>query len=58
MLDVSYAGSTLIGQGGAFASRPAPGERFPFGHLLWGTGHHLIVSDSNPWLGPSAGTMG
>ena len=43
MLDVSYAGSPLVGQAGACAGEPAPGERFPFGHRLKGTGHHLIV---------------
>ena len=50
MLDVSYAGSALIGQAGAFAGGPAPGERFPFGHRLKGTGHHLILFGSIPRL--------
>jgi 2-polyprenyl-6-methoxyphenol hydroxylase-like FAD-dependent oxidoreductase len=50
MLDVSYAGSALIGQAGAFAGGPAPGERFPFGHRLKGTGHHLILFGSTPRL--------
>jgi 2-polyprenyl-6-methoxyphenol hydroxylase-like FAD-dependent oxidoreductase len=43
MLDVSYAGSTLIGQAGSFAGGASPGEHFPFGHRLKGTLHHLIV---------------
>jgi 2-polyprenyl-6-methoxyphenol hydroxylase-like FAD-dependent oxidoreductase len=50
MLDVSYAGSPLVGQSGAFADGPAPGERFPFGHRLTGTGHHLIVFGGAPRL--------
>jgi len=44
MLDVSYAGSPLVGQArGATAEGPSPGERFPARHRLSGTGHHLIV---------------
>jgi hypothetical protein len=44
MLDVSYAGSPLVGQaGGAMAGGPLPGECFPARHSLSGTGHHLIV---------------
>lgn len=35
MLDVSYAGSVLVG--------PSSGERFPACNRLRGTGHHLIV---------------
>ena len=50
MLDVSYAGSGLVGQAGTFAGGPAPGERFPFGHRLKGTGHHLIRFGSIPRL--------
>lgn len=50
MLDVSYAGSTLIGQAGAFAGGPPPGERFPFSHRLKGTLHHLIVFGGAPRL--------
>jgi hypothetical protein len=50
MLDVSYAGSALIGQAGALAGGPAPGERFPFGHRLKGTSHHLIMFGSTPRL--------
>jgi hypothetical protein len=43
MLDVSYAGSALVGHAGAVATGPSPGERFPACHRLRGTGHHLIV---------------
>jgi 2-polyprenyl-6-methoxyphenol hydroxylase-like FAD-dependent oxidoreductase len=60
MLDVSYAASTSISQAGisqagisqagAFAGGPTPGERFPFGHRLKGTGHHLILFGSTPRL--------
>jgi hypothetical protein len=48
-----------IGQAGAFAGGPVPGERVPFGHRLKGTGHHLILfGKTPPSLGLSAGTMG
>jgi hypothetical protein len=50
MLDVSHAGSALIGQDGAFVGGPAPGERFPFSHRLKGTGHHLILFSNTPRL--------
>lgn len=50
MLDVSYAGTPLLGQAGTFAGGPVPGERFPFGHHLEGTGHHLIVFGGTPRL--------
>jgi 6-methylpretetramide 4-monooxygenase / 4-hydroxy-6-methylpretetramide 12a-monooxygenase len=51
MLDVSYAGSPLVGQAGAAPiARPAPGERFPSCHRLSGTGHHLIVFGAAPRL--------
>lgn len=51
MLDVSYAGSALVGQAGteagsgagALAQGPSPGDRFPACNRLRGTGHHLIV---------------
>jgi hypothetical protein len=43
MLDVSCAGSLLIGQPGAAVAGPSPGERFPSRCRLSGTGHHLIV---------------
>ena len=50
MLDVSYAGSPLIGQAGAVVAGPSPGERFPSRHRLSGTGHHLIVFGTAPRL--------
>jgi 2-polyprenyl-6-methoxyphenol hydroxylase-like FAD-dependent oxidoreductase len=50
MLDVSYAGSALVGQAGSIGEGPAPGERFPAGHRLNGTGHHLIVFGQAPRL--------
>jgi hypothetical protein len=37
-----------IGQAGAFAGGPVPGERVPFGHRLKGTGHHLILFGKTP----------
>ncbi len=43
MLDVSYAGSPLIGQAGGGGGAVSAGERFPGRHLLSGTEHHLIV---------------
>ena len=50
MLDVSYAGSALVGQAGAVAEGPSPGERFPARHRLSGTSHHLIVFGEAPRL--------
>jgi 2-polyprenyl-6-methoxyphenol hydroxylase-like FAD-dependent oxidoreductase len=50
MLDVSYAGSALVGQAGAVIERTSPGERFPSCHRLRGTGHHLIVFGAAPRL--------
>jgi hypothetical protein len=52
MLDVSYAGSTLVDQAGASAGGPSPGERLPACHRLRGTGHHLIVFGEAPPLDP------
>ena len=52
MLDVSYAGSTLVGQAGAVLDGPAPGLRFPACRRLHGTGHHLIVFGEAPRLDP------
>jgi 6-methylpretetramide 4-monooxygenase / 4-hydroxy-6-methylpretetramide 12a-monooxygenase len=46
MLDVSYAGSSLVGEypGNARASMtPAPGDRYPDRAALAGTGHHLLL---------------
>jgi hypothetical protein len=50
MLDVSYAGSPLVGEAGAVLEGPSPGERFPACHRLSGTGHHLIVFGEAPCL--------
>lgn len=43
MLDVSYAGSPLVGEAGQSSASPAPGERFPGNLRLGGEGHHLLV---------------
>ena len=43
MLDVSYAGSTLVGQAGSATTAPAPGQCFPDRVRLRGTCHHLLV---------------
>ncbi|HEX9168920.1 MAG TPA: FAD-dependent monooxygenase [Roseiarcus sp.] len=43
MLDVSYAGSPLVGQAGATVAAPKPGLRFPDIHRLKGERHQLIV---------------
>ena len=51
MLDVSYAGSALVGQAGAVLEGPSPGERFPAAcRRLNGTCHHLIVFGEAPRL--------
>ena len=50
MLDVSYAGSTLVGQAGVGAEGLSPGVRFPARCHLSGTGHHLIVFGDAPRL--------
>jgi 2-polyprenyl-6-methoxyphenol hydroxylase-like FAD-dependent oxidoreductase len=50
MLDVSYAGSALVGQAGSVIEGPSPGERFPSCQRLRGTGHHLIVFGAAPRL--------
>jgi hypothetical protein len=50
MLDISYAGSTLVGQAGATVDAVAPGMRFPACHFLSGTRHHLIASGKLPRL--------
>ncbi len=50
MLDVSYAGSPLVGEVGTSPGRPSPGERFPHGYHLGGTCHHLIVFGQAPRL--------
>jgi hypothetical protein len=46
MLDVSYAGSPLVGEypvGPRTPMTPAPGDRYPDRAALAGTGHHLLV---------------
>jgi 2-polyprenyl-6-methoxyphenol hydroxylase-like FAD-dependent oxidoreductase len=50
MLDISYAGSALVGQAGAGCDGFSPGMRFPACSSLSGTRHHLIVSDGAPRL--------
>jgi 2-polyprenyl-6-methoxyphenol hydroxylase-like FAD-dependent oxidoreductase len=44
MLDVSYAGSPLVGEHVAkdYCPAPAPGSRFPERSRLSGTGHHVL----------------
>jgi 2-polyprenyl-6-methoxyphenol hydroxylase-like FAD-dependent oxidoreductase len=52
MLDVSYAGSPLVGHAGAaIVEGPSPGDRFPACSGLGGTCHHLIVFGDAPLLG-------
>jgi 6-methylpretetramide 4-monooxygenase / 4-hydroxy-6-methylpretetramide 12a-monooxygenase len=48
MLDVSYAGSPLVGQAGGGSGGPAPGERFPSHLRLRGESHHLLVFGEDP----------
>jgi 2-polyprenyl-6-methoxyphenol hydroxylase-like FAD-dependent oxidoreductase len=50
MLDVSYAGSALVGQAGAVVEGPSAGDRFPARCRLSGTCHHLIVFGEAPRL--------
>jgi hypothetical protein len=51
MLDVSYAGSPLVGHAGAaVVDGPSPGDRFPACYRLSGTSHHLIVFGESPRL--------
>ena len=50
MLDVSYAGSALLGQAGVVVEGPSPGDRFPARSRLSGTCHHLIVFGKAPRL--------
>ena len=50
MLDVSYAGSALVGQAGALVEEPSPGHRFPACHRLSGTCHYLLVFGEAPRL--------
>jgi hypothetical protein len=48
MLDISYAGSALVGQAGAVTDGLSPGTRFPACHHLRGTRHHLIAFGGRP----------
>jgi 2-polyprenyl-6-methoxyphenol hydroxylase-like FAD-dependent oxidoreductase len=52
MLDVSYAGSPLIGErlgeGICRPDGPAPGERYPDRTTLTGPGHHLLLFAAPP----------
>jgi 2-polyprenyl-6-methoxyphenol hydroxylase-like FAD-dependent oxidoreductase len=50
MLDVSYAGSPLVGQAGATVASPEPGLRFPDAHRISGERHQLIVFGEAPGL--------
>ena len=50
MLDVSYAGSPIVGEAGEGSASPAPGERFPASLRLGGGSHHLIVFGEAPGL--------
>ena len=50
MLDISYAGSALVGQAGAGCDGFSSGMRFPACSSLSGTRHHLIVFDGAPRL--------
>jgi 2-polyprenyl-6-methoxyphenol hydroxylase-like FAD-dependent oxidoreductase len=50
MLDISYAGSALVGQAGAAVGGLSPGTRFPACHYLSGTHHHLIAFGGMPRL--------
>jgi 2-polyprenyl-6-methoxyphenol hydroxylase-like FAD-dependent oxidoreductase len=50
MLDISYAGSPLVGEAGQSSGGPAPGERFPASLKLRGESHHLIVFGAAPGL--------
>ena len=46
MLDVSYAGSSLVGEypaGTPTPMTPAAGDRYPDRAALAGTGHHLLL---------------
>jgi 2-polyprenyl-6-methoxyphenol hydroxylase-like FAD-dependent oxidoreductase len=46
MLDVSYAGSSLVGEypaGARTPMAPAPGDRYPDRAALAGAGHHLLL---------------
>lgn len=50
MLDVSYAGSALVGEAGPGGEGPSPGDRFPSCRRLNDTRHHLLVFGAAPRL--------
>ena len=50
MLDVTYAGSSLVDEAGASSAHPCPGERFPACSRLRGNRHHLITFGATPGL--------
>jgi hypothetical protein len=50
MLDISYAGSPLVGEAGRGSGSTAPGERIPSSLRLRGESHHLIVFGPEPGL--------
>jgi hypothetical protein len=50
MLDISYAGSALVGQAGAVADGASSGMRFPGCRFLGGTRHHLVAFGKVPRL--------
>jgi hypothetical protein len=50
MLDISYAGSPLVGQVGSAAGAPGPGQCFPGRVRLRGTCHHLLIFGKAPRL--------
>jgi hypothetical protein len=50
MLDISYAGSALVGQAGRVVDGVTPGTRFAACHFLSGTRHHLIAFGKVPRL--------
>jgi hypothetical protein len=50
MLDISYAGSALVGQAGAGVDGLSPGMRFPACHHPGGARHRLIAFGQAPRL--------
>ncbi len=50
MLDMSYAGSVLVGQAGSVVDGLRPGTRFRASYYLSGTRHHLIAPSNTPRL--------
>lgn len=54
MLDISFAGSPLIGEDDGGQPGPAAGERFPQRAMLAGTQHHLLYFGEQEGLGDFA----